>query len=507
MRLSPTRGRWLALLSLTGFYYVIPNARIDFSRFNAHDSEAYLALSYGLVHGLGYTRSMVPGQYLPHRWWPPGMPVLMAPAVALSGLPVNWLILKLTVATIGILGVVLAWILTKRLTGDDRAADIAALLLGLNVWYWDFSHQVMAEVPVTVWVIGSLLLIDRVWAARRLRLTEAVAVGVCCGVGMLIKAHAIGLLIAPLAYLAGPRRVARPRIFVAACCVLFALGFLLPSALWAARNQRIPAGGPDSFTQLEGIRHRNTMDPDSPTLTLTETAGVVVFNLRMYVIYNIPSQVLPGLWSQSTLQWRGSGTLALILTAVVGLLCWPRARLYSLHLAVVPMALINLIFVSGGAGRYWLPVSSLLLLIVAMRLAELFKSVQPTFRYSALAVGLLVANLCLYVYQHERAPYDPDGPWRELAELFEKIRVANLSPVIGVLGPHSQALQLSTGLPAPITDGAVYDHVVRRTDGPGAQPPDDAVPVVELKPWALFKLARPMTIEGDAYASGLRKSK
>ena len=49
------RVRVVAFALLAAFYLAIPNARPDFSRFNCHDSESYLALSDSLFHGRGYT--------------------------------------------------------------------------------------------------------------------------------------------------------------------------------------------------------------------------------------------------------------------------------------------------------------------------------------------------------------------------------------------------------------------------------------------------------------------
>jgi hypothetical protein len=68
---------------------VVPNAHPDFTRFNCHDSESYLALAHSLVHGRGYTRSMIDGMYIDHTTWPPGIPILMMPAVAISDNKIN----------------------------------------------------------------------------------------------------------------------------------------------------------------------------------------------------------------------------------------------------------------------------------------------------------------------------------------------------------------------------------------------------------------------------------
>ncbi len=88
-RLPAAYRRIAALIALVAAYVAFANLRPDFTDYNADDAESYLALSYALVHGLGYTRSLLPGAYVPHTTWPPGMPLLLAPAMALSGATVN----------------------------------------------------------------------------------------------------------------------------------------------------------------------------------------------------------------------------------------------------------------------------------------------------------------------------------------------------------------------------------------------------------------------------------
>src|SRR2546423_2766929 len=83
--------RLFALLALAVGYLMVPNARPDMTDFNADDSVAYLALSYALTHGLGYTRSLVAGIYIPHTHWAPVMPILLAPVMGASDVPVDWL--------------------------------------------------------------------------------------------------------------------------------------------------------------------------------------------------------------------------------------------------------------------------------------------------------------------------------------------------------------------------------------------------------------------------------
>lgn len=116
-----------------------------FHPFNAHDSESHLALSHSLVHGLGYTRNMVAGAHIPHTTWPPGLPVLLMPALAVSGETINWWAVNGTILRIGLLGVVLVWLYARRLTESRVTADIAALLFAFHPFYWHFSRIAMTR--------------------------------------------------------------------------------------------------------------------------------------------------------------------------------------------------------------------------------------------------------------------------------------------------------------------------------------------------------------------------
>ena len=193
--------RKLLLAAIAIFYLAVPNARPDFTRFNCHDSESYLALAHNLAYGNGYTRSLEPGMYVPHKTWPPGVPVLLVPAAALSGDHLNWVAVKATMILVGLLGILATWFLVARITSRPEFADLAALIIALNPFYWDFSHQAMSEVPTIAFALGALLLVDRIFAGRRPGLAAVGAAGLVCGAGMLVRGNLCGLALVPLAYL------------------------------------------------------------------------------------------------------------------------------------------------------------------------------------------------------------------------------------------------------------------------------------------------------------------
>ncbi len=499
----PGPTRVAILLALTLFYLAIPDARPDFTRFNCSDSESYLALSYGLAHGLGYTRSMSEERYLPHTTWPPGLPVLLMPAVAWSGEQVDWRAVKWTTALIGLLGVAIAWSLVSRISASRTAADLSALALALNSFYWDFSHQAMAEVPLLVSILIGLAVVHRAWSAGGPGRAAAFGLGLICGLALLIKGHAAALGLAPLPYLWAGRRSGERTAALLAAWLLFCLGLALPYLAWSLRNSTVEATGFDAIHQTRMIWARDPNDPESELIGPGAMLERALGHLRHGVIYNLPRQVLPGLWPQRSLDWRGSGYLALpfsLLLAALALSRRPGEQ--AMLMTAGGVALTNLLFAFGASPRFWVPVTMLLTLLIAARAGRGLEALYPRRRTALLlaAALLLSLNLALYVRAHERQPFNPTGPWAELAALFEAAAGLDLETV-GVLSPNSDAFRLITGLPAPIPpEDSTFDHLVARRDGVGPQPPPGSEPVLEVRPWALFRLPRPMRgaeIAGD----------
>ncbi len=482
------RWRVAALLALAAVYYAIPNARPDFTRFNCHDSESYLALSYSLTHGMGYTRSLAPNRHIAHEMWPPGTPLLLAPATMGAGPSLDWARVKRTVATLGLFGLIPVWLWVRRLRGAE-SADVATFTLALNPFYWHFSHQAMAELPLFLWLVFGLWWIDRSWSDERLSARAAFGGGLLCGVGMLIKGHVAALALAPLAYLGRGQASRRVSLWL-----IFCLGFALPFAGWLARNATIEAPGPDGFSQLQQVRMADPMDPASASRDATSSLTSMFTNLRHYAIYHVSSQVLPGLWPTETFAWKGSGWLAAALVLLLIATAWRRQRAtVAAFLVLAFLGALNLLYGYGGSPRFWVPVSLLLLLLGTTHRAEAFSTLDPRWR-RVLAVALalaLAANLAGYIGANERQPYNSEGPWSELAALFHELRGADLETE-GVLTPNPHAFQLTTGLAAPmVVGGSTFDHMVARTDGVGPQPPEGARRVTAVEPWALYQLTAP----------------
>jgi hypothetical protein len=489
--------RLLGFVAIATLYLAIPNARPDFTRFNCQDSSSYLALAQSLAHGRGYTRSLVADVYVPHTTWPPGTSVLLAPASLLPGKTVHWRAVKSTMALVGLSGVLLTWFYLARLSGRRDVADFGALLVALNPFYWDFSHQAMAEIPLTVWLIGGLLLVDCVWARRPVTRFEALGTGFACGIGMMFKGHAGGLVFAPLAYyvgkrgadLSGPSRLGRWALHV--------VGFAIPQLAWMIRGRLWPAQGFEGLSRFRSILAVDPNDASSRLKSVSEVAATILDNARHHVIYRLPEMTIPFLWPEGLLSAPGMGWIALALSGALLALAIPRRpELLAPGLAALVMAALNVAYAFGGAARFWFPISIVLLLMVAATLGPAVLD-SRIGRHGAFRIAFaifLAINLGLYIRDHEAHPYNRTEPWSEFADLINRTaRRADLHPK-GVLTANPAAFQLGTGLPAPWGfDDLTFDYLVIDTNV--GQPPKDWPEVASANPWVMVALPGLMTRE------------
>jgi hypothetical protein len=110
---------------------------------------------------------------------------------------------------------------------------------------------------------------------------------------------------------------------------------------------------------------------------------------------------------------------------------------------------------------------------------------------------VLTAGLVAYVVEHERNPYNTEGPWAEFATLLERVRSDPSAPA-AVLTPNYFAFRLVTGKPAPMVAYSAaqrFDYMVGRTDGARPIVPADAVTILEVGPWRYVRLPTPKSAE------------
>jgi hypothetical protein len=496
--------RVVVFIALAAAYALLPNARPDLTRFNADDSESYLALSYALTHGLGYTRSLVAGLYVPHTTWPPGFPMLLAPLTATTALPLDWLYIKAYMIAIGLSGIALTWFYVRRVTGSVLTADLAALLLYLAPFYWLFSRTAMTEVPTVTFLLLALTLLDLAWAQRRPRASHVAVAGLISGLGMLLRGTNVGLLIVPLAYTVGQRKaVAEPRRRLA-LLTLHGATFFVPAVLWAVRNRGIDKHnlGLDGIDQFRMLFATSPVDPASPMVTPWEMWTHAIDNVVHRIIYIVPEQILPGLWNAEWWDWHGAPFAAVALTLLAVLATVPRnASGLPLFLTIVSYEAVLGVFVWGGSIRFWVPVTSLMIILITMNLAPFLARLRPHVRLLVLA-GIptaFAANLIVFAQNFEAKPYY--GDLGDMVAMFDRVRALQ-TPPHSVHTGHPLLFTLRTGLAAPLTVSAIgieptYTHLIlcgSGDNGPLAlKAPTDATVALTQGTCRYYALPKPMT--------------
>lgn len=498
-RRADAKWVWLAAVAIGAAYFLFPNVRIDFTPFNAHDSESYIALSRSLLEGRGYTRSLDAAIYIPHTTWPPGLPLILMPSVWIAGLPADLLPIKLTMIAIAVAGLFLAVAYALRTTGAPAAGFMVLFGLGLNPYYWHFARVALTEVPTFVWAIVSLLLIDTAYADQAgVGRVRAYAIGLVCGFGMMIRGSFLGMILAPAAQIAAARAWPGRRQVIE--WLIFAAGFATLIGLWALRNRTVDTSGLglDGIDQFRMIAVRDPVDPTSPVRSFAQIAAGIISNIKWQIIYNLPRQVIPGLWPSGL--WRMLGPaapfLAAILSAAIVAAALSRRGL-PLLVTWGPMALLYTSYSWGGSERFWTTISFLIVVAIALAWGPRLQGLQARTRRGILALVAMagLASLGTYAAQHERQPFY-DSRFAALAGLFDEIRDRRIE-IDAVYTPNPHAFRLMTGRSAPMAligrgIDPVFSHVIfdrRVLSAPAAL----GQILIERENWLLVALTHPMS--------------
>jgi hypothetical protein len=396
--------------------------------------------------------------------------VMMMPAVALAGMPVNLIVVKLGMAAYGALGIVLAYRYGSRISRSTAVRLGMPLLLAFDPYYWLFSRMVLTEVPTVLWALVALLLAEIGWAEGDIRPARALGFGLVAGLGMLIRGSLFGALFLPLVYLLvlRPERIDRWRL-VSYCS--YAAGFLVPFAAWKLRCSFIPRTGlgQDGIDQLAMLLRAHPVDPSSPLRSLAEI-GLDMRASLATAIHVLPRSIVPGLWTSEPWNWLGAAgaPVAAALTLILLTISCAARRNLPLILLYGSMAALDLFYAAGGMARLWVPVAALVALSLPPGLERLSLLARRGGQRVAIAAGAaLAASLALFIAEHDAQPYR-DPTYAALAELFQSLRGS--APLEGnVLTPNPEAFALVTGMHAPMPRRAIgvdpdYSYVILPSD-------------------------------------------
>jgi Dolichyl-phosphate-mannose-protein mannosyltransferase len=505
IRAVATQGRIPALvLALALAYFIDPNPRLDFSTFDTRDAESYLALSQSLVAGHGYTRSLDPNFYVPHTTWPPGLPLLLTPFVAVAQMPIDLLVIKLGMIFYGAVGILLAYLYARRASPRPIVQLSVPLLLGLNPYYWQFSRMTDTEMPTVLWVLIALLLADIGWAKGRIRYDKALLFGLVAGFGMLIRGSFLPALFLPLVYLTALRTGPSDLRRMGSRYLAYAFGFLLPFVVWHVRNGFIDsrALGQDGINQLAMILRTVPVDPASPLRSASQILSDMRANIAGSVIYQIPKSLIPGLWDQAVWDRIGAASAPIAIAASLAAVIVSCLSIRNLPLIVVygSMAALNVFYAAGGMPRLWVPVTCLIAISLPFGIEGLLgkhldRAAVPAL--AALAAGVLSVSTAFYIIDHDRHPYH-DPAYAALADMFKTVREQYRLDG-NVLTPNPQAFGLYTGLKAPPSVPGIgldphYDYVIL----PSVEWNEDRLRgtlIAQNSVWSLIALSTPLRID------------
>lgn len=413
-------GAVLLLLAAACLYLAFPNARLDLTRFNCDDSEAYIGLANSIATGRPYTRCLNPNQYLPHKTWPPGLPLLIAPSIRLFGL--DLLAMKLTVVLIGLVGLVFFYLLVRDLTDRPLATCMTAAAAGSAHYIW-FSHQIMSEVPMFAVSVTALWMIQRAVGEPR-RWRWWLLAGLVIGFGGIVKGLSILLVPGPLVGLLLINKAER-RAFLVRYAV-FSVIAVAPLFAWAWRNSHIQAESVDAINQFRMLVQVHANDPKSPLITPRDLVRNVYENVFWGMIYNVPDQVVPlarllRLRDYELGRWIGALLTFLVLIACAWTL---RRQRWPLHLYLIAVLGLLSVFTTGGSARYLVPVAPLIgfLVVVAIRQSNGWARLGA-LRRAAVAVWMIAVavDAGLAFHEQETRPY-ADPHWAEFVNIAQKAR-------------------------------------------------------------------------------------
>lgn len=504
---SKSRGFTFWLFAFVAcLYFLFPNPRPDFTEFNSHDSESYLALSKNLIERNEYTRNLS-GEYIAHTLWPPGMPVLLAPAVILSGDTINWYLVKYTVIAISLFGLFLVWQYIYSLTEKRSYANFTLLFLALNPYYWHFSRIALSEIVTFVWIVFALLLIHKTWNKEDPYNIKIAVLGFVCGLGMLIKGMVIGLAFAPLVYFIYDLKRLRLDSKLVLRYSIYFLTFFITFGLWSYRNSYFDTThlGLDGVNQIQMLFKTVVEDPNSRFRTIPELITTAKENLLWHAIYNVTIQTIPATWMLDLKSVNIGQYIALFFTALVLFLSNPlRIKNVPAFLIMSPIVVMLFLMVIGGSERYWISISFLLCMCVVINLSDFFESLKKRSSFLtdklnlALTVGLPIvllvqlSSLLLYIHKFEQSPFNSREDYPKFAELvlqLDDFCVGENSPELVIKTRNNHAVELISGCEAPMHNAALsilpdYNSEILQIDNqPVTEKPYDIL--LQNDTWAL----------------------
>ncbi|MDE2662887.1 MAG: hypothetical protein OXI39_07780 [Gemmatimonadota bacterium] len=340
------------------------------------DSATYVLLAESILRaGDGFALSMAPGAPEAHTHYPPGYPILLAPAVALFGR--NFVVLKLLSVLFTTASVVIFCLYARG--GRERAPWwCIGLAFAVNPGVIDYSRWILSEAPfllftlVALWALREDGKADRMGPVFVVALLASVASFYVRSIGALLLA---GTSIAYLVHRRWPRLIVHG---------------LVGSALtipWLLRNRYVADSASPYFAQF---RLANVYTPEAGYLDLAGFAGRFLENLWLYASREMPRALVGSDSPWAQLPIVSLAGIAVCVLALLGLTLAFRKPGAAEFYAVFMGLAILLFQESVNDVRYLVPLLPLVLVYVFDTVGLLTRQVRRRpFGFSAPAAAMI----------------------------------------------------------------------------------------------------------------------
>lgn len=437
-----------ALLMVQAASY-IPALSGDFklNQFNPYDSAAYSCLGRSLAQGRGYTTRQEHDAFVPHKTWPPGLPLIIAatmlPSDSMWGA-------HLAVALMAMASTLLMWSLARRRLRPSLAI-VATAAMALSPIYDQLATVTLAEQPALLMVLLSAWCFER-WRDSAYGVNGwAAGLAAVVGFGLLVKPLWVPLLLAftlAAALEAGSAVPLRRRLLRTAA--VLGAG-VLPWMLWLVRCHYVQAPGYDGYGQIEVILTADKVG--GPFVGVGHIARSAVDILKWHVPGRVLDLAAGAGWFLKTRAGVEPGPLASVGILAAFAACWayaavrlPRLRLIVLAVALLPVPM--LVHPAGGSARYWLhwtPFGLILVLAVVQDLLDRrpCRSLPSAIRAAAV-VACLVAMLAIFAADRVGRPMQGRALWASFHDIASRARQLT-PPDALVLSPFPTGTSLLSG--------------------------------------------------------------
>ncbi len=441
----------------------------QFNRFNHDDTECYVALGWSIAEGRGYTRSLDPTYYVPHKLWPPGLPLMVAACALLSPSLVLPQILMMLFA---LANSVLLWALARRHL-PPAATFLVLLMVVCSPMYDRLATVIMTEQPTLLFILLVL------WAFQRWvdsgytsnRFAALVAGGL--GYGIIVKGLLLPLLPALWMYALLARDTQTTRAIRLRRVTLLLAVALVPWWAWGVRGMITPAAGHDGLTHIQCILSGGRAD--GPNLSLAELTAGVWGNVKWFLPSRIVDSFAGAAWflrehlGLTVPAWAGIG--AILLLTLIGVWAIQHFSQYGLlALTLGWIAVLLLIYPGGGSARYWTALHPLMAVLVVSSVYTAWSRLWLGRRWTFVGhgtIGLIVAaTLAMLILDNVWRQPQGGRAWQAFVQICRQARTS--TPPDAVICSHNHvAARIISDRPSWPSDN---DFAAMHANAPTARP-------------------------------------